>query len=86
MDTLINILSMRREHDSEGELNFIGQYLTPAVMRNKYGAKWNRRVHKSLIPSRATLNIMVKDMVNTRLEYKPVEYVSHRKTTIDIIM
>ena len=29
METLLNILSMRREHDSVGELNFIGQYLTP---------------------------------------------------------
>lgn len=29
MERLIDILSMRREHDSDGELNFIGKYLTP---------------------------------------------------------
>lgn len=57
-----------------------------AVVKNKYGAKWNRRMNVSLIPSRATMNILVKDIVNTRLQYKPMEYISHRKMDIDIIM
>lgn len=57
-----------------------------AVMRNKYGPKWNRRQNKSLIPPRATLNSWVRDMVNTRVEFKPIEYISHRKMDIDIIL
>ncbi len=57
-----------------------------SVLRNKYGAKWNRRVHRSILPSRTTMNIWVKAQVNTRLQFKPIEYVSHRKLDYDVIL
>lgn len=57
-----------------------------AVVRNKYGAKWNRRANVSMIPTRTAMNLMVRDVVNTRLQYKPIEYRRHRKMDIDLIM
>lgn len=58
---------------------------TMAVMRNRYTAKWNRRVNHGILPSRVTMNVMVKDMVNSRLEFKPSEYIVHRKIDFDLL-
>lgn len=57
-----------------------------AVIRNKYGAKWNRRMHRGLLPSRTTINIWVKAQVNSRLEFKPIDYTGYRKLDCGIIL
>lgn len=41
MDMLIDILSMRREHNSDGEMNFIGKYLTPLQCQLKFDDEGN---------------------------------------------
>lgn len=41
MKTLLDILGMRREHNSLGELNFIGQYLTPLNPTLKFDDEGN---------------------------------------------
>lgn len=41
MEMLLDILSMRREHNSNGELNFIGKYLTPLKSEIKFDDEGN---------------------------------------------
>lgn len=41
MNMLLDILSMRREHNSDGELNFIGKYLTPLNPTMKFDEDGN---------------------------------------------
>lgn len=56
-----------------------------AIAKNKYTAKWNRRCNRGLLPSRTTMNILVRDMVNSRVEFKPSEYIVHRKIDFDLL-
>ncbi len=57
-----------------------------SVLKHKRTPKWNRRPKPDAHIARTTLNTWVKDAVNTRFEFRPIEYVLHRKIDYDVLV